>query len=69
MKNGSILLLKMVILIIGIPVLIFCMWLPMFVAQDVVKHPETADLVYTFLFLAYIAAFLFSRLCTSLSNC
>ncbi|MFC5604331.1 DUF2975 domain-containing protein [Sporosarcina koreensis] len=53
-KQGSILFLKLVVLLIGIPVLALCIfWLPGAASRDAIVHPETAYLQYPFLLYAY----------------
>ncbi|WP_050180526.1 DUF2975 domain-containing protein [Domibacillus robiginosus] len=55
MKKGSTLFLKIVVFMVGIPVLALCIfWLPGVAARDAAAHPETAYLQYPFLIGAYI---------------
>ncbi|MBM7693862.1 hypothetical protein JOC77_003306 [Peribacillus deserti] len=57
MKPSSTLFLKIVVFIIGTPVLALCiLWLPEIAARDAASHPETAYLQYLFLIGAYITA-------------
>lgn len=54
-KQGSTLFLKIVIFIIGMPVLALSIfWLPEMAARDAAAHPETAYLQYPFLIGAFI---------------
>lgn len=55
MKKSSILFLKIVVFIIGTPVLTLCIfWLPWIATKDAAAHPETSYLQYPFLIGAYI---------------
>lgn len=53
-KQASTIFLKVVIFLIGIPVLALCIfWLPEVASRDAAAHPETAYLQYPFLVGAY----------------
>ena len=55
MKRGSTFFLKGVIVLIGITVLVLCIfWLPGIASRDAESHPETAYLQYPFLVCAYV---------------
>ncbi|OEH84292.1 hypothetical protein BHU72_10785 [Desulfuribacillus stibiiarsenatis] len=55
MERGSTLFLKIVVILMGIPVLALCIFgLPGMAARDAAAHPETAYLQYPFLIAAYI---------------
>jgi len=55
MNRGAMFFLKGVIVLIGIGVLVLCLFLfPEIASRDAEKHPETAYLQYPFLFSVYL---------------